>query len=49
MDNGTKEEKTIWIIRFQDGTLASKYGTREEAGEIAERKKDLCGGGYIII
>ncbi|MDO4272684.1 MAG: hypothetical protein Q4D16_03370 [Eubacteriales bacterium] len=40
--------KRIWIIRFTNGTLASCYGTRENAVERAEEKKDLYGGSYII-
>lgn len=40
---------TIWIIRFADGTLASHYGSRDSARVIAEGKKDLYGGDYIII
>lgn len=42
-------KKVIWIIRFSDGTLASKYGIREEAVQAAEEKKDLYGGDYEII
>lgn len=40
---------TIWIIHFADGTLASHYGSRDSAQAIAEGKKDLYGGDYIII
>lgn len=44
-----KEDKIIWIIRFQDGTLSSSYGTKESAAVMAEEKKDLYGGSYVII
>lgn len=45
----TSEKDTIWIIRFTDGTLASHYGSRDSAQTIAEEKKGLYGGNYIII
>lgn len=41
--------KIIWIIRYADNTLASHYGTREEAFEIAEKNKQYYGGSYVII
>lgn len=40
---------TLWIIRFSDNTLASCFGSKRKAKELAERKKDLYGGSYIII
>lgn len=49
MNRETKDERIIWIIRFCDGTLASMYGVKEDAKKLAEEKKDLYGGGYIII
>lgn len=39
---------TIWIIRYKDWKYESHYGTRESAEAIAERKKHLHGGSYII-
>lgn len=49
MNDQRKDEKIIWIIRFRDGTLSSKYGSIEEAREIGEEKKELYGGDYVII
>lgn len=44
-----KKEDAIWIIRYIDGALESYHGTRKSAETIAEKKKDLHGGSYIII
>lgn len=43
------KNKRIWIIRFTNGALASCYGTKKNAVERAEEKKDLYGGDYTII
>lgn len=43
-----EEDKTIWIIRFSDGTLASCYSTREGAEQIAARKAVEEGTTYEI-
>lgn len=37
-----------WKIRFSDGTVGIYHGTRQGAAEIADLKKDLYGGNYII-
>lgn len=47
--NIPEKKDILWIIRFTDGTLASHYGSRDNAETIAEEKKDLYGGDYIII
>ncbi len=47
--NIPEKKDVLWIIRFKDGTLASHYGSRDNAETIAEEKKDLYGGDYIII
>lgn len=44
-----EEEKTVWIIRFPDKQHPMSFnGTRREAVEFAEKKKELYGGSYII-
>lgn len=40
--------RQIWIIRFSDGTVGSCYGTREEAIELADLRKDDYGESYTI-
>lgn len=47
--NTSEKKDILWIIRFTDGTLASHYGSRDNAETMAEEKKDLYGGDYIII
>lgn len=47
--NIPEKKDVLWIIRFTDGTLASHCGSRDNAGTIAEEKKGLYGGDYIII
>ncbi len=47
--NTLEKKDVLWIIRFADGTLASHYGSRNSAEMIAEEKKELYGGDYIII
>ncbi len=43
-----KPDRGTWKIRFTDGTVGICLGTHEGATEIAELKKDLYGGDYII-
>lgn len=40
--------RQIWIIRFSDGTVGSCYGTREEAIELTDLRKDNYGESYTI-
>ena len=44
----TKEQTTIWIIRFADGILASHHGTYGSAERVAEERKEDHGGDYVI-
>ena len=41
-------ETRIWIIRFADGTVGGCWGTKDGATEIAELKKNLYGGSFVI-
>jgi hypothetical protein len=41
-------ENRIWIIRFADGTSGSYRGTKDGAAKIAELKKDLYGGNFVV-
>lgn len=41
-------ENRIWIIRFADGTSGSYRDTKDGAAKIAELKKDLYGGNFVI-
>ncbi len=43
------KEPVVWIIRFMDGTMASVFGAKEKAVEMAEAKKEDYGGGYVIV
>ena len=43
-----KDQVCIWIIRFTDYTLASCFGTYQQAVDKAEQSKDLYGGSYTI-
>ncbi|MCI5902324.1 MAG: hypothetical protein MRZ74_07335 [Blautia sp.] len=47
MDN-REEKKTIWIIRYSDQSMRSKYGTRKEAEQDAEKYRPE-GETYLII
>lgn len=44
-----EDQKIMWFVRFSDNTIASCYGTREKAEQMAEKMKDLYGGSYIIV
>lgn len=46
---GNSKKPVVWIIRFMDGTMASVFGAREKAVEMAEAKKEDYGGGYVIV
>lgn len=46
---GNAKEPVVWIIRFVDGTMASFFGAREKAVELAETRKEDYGGGYVIV
>lgn len=43
-----ENKKILWIIRYSDGTLASFFGTKEEAIEVAEKRKSITGDDYVI-
>lgn len=43
-----KEKESIWLICFADKTCGSSCGTKKNAQEFAELRKDLYGGSYII-
>lgn len=46
--NREKSERRYWKIHFADGTIGICYGTYDGAAVIADLRKDLYGGGYII-
>lgn len=43
-----EEEKTLWIIRFSNGIMASCNATREKAEEYAARRAAIEGTTYEI-
>lgn len=47
MAKDEKEKKQLWIIRFEDKSLMSHYGTKGEAEAAAKRLRALRGE-YII-
>lgn len=47
MAKDEKEKKQIWIIRFEDKSLMSYYGTKVEA-EAAAKSLRALRGEYII-
>lgn len=42
-------EKILWIIRYSDGSLGCKYGTREEAEQVALERARNTGITYHLI
>lgn len=48
-NNQNEPEGILWIIRFEDGTLASFVGTKEGAKEAADKRAAELGKSYVIV